>query len=78
MAHIGVWIKRNRGKKDHARLPEHVGGLHRYLQRRVVEGPLRTLHPVDHALSIRIRGAFAPDIHARVIGKFLKFVHGEY
>ncbi len=60
MAQIRVRIKRNRSKEDDHRFAKFVANLDSDIQSWVIQCPLSALHPVDHALSLRIRRSGFP------------------
>jgi hypothetical protein len=61
-------IKRDWRKKNNARFAYQVCGLHRNFKRGIVERPLRALHPVNHALTVRVGRAWPSDCNTSVRG----------
>ena len=57
VAQIGIGMERHQSEKDHERFAQSIGGLNGHVEGEIVEGPLRSLHPVDDTLPLRVRRA---------------------
>ena len=75
MAEIGVRIKRNRRKEHHGGLSQRIRRIDRYVERGIIQTPLRALHPVHDASPSRIRRSRAPHRDSRFAGKPLQVIH---
>ena len=69
---VGALDERVQAEEDHYRLAQGVGGVDRDVQRGVVGGALRALHPVDDAAPVGIGRTGAAHANARVAGGRLK------
>jgi hypothetical protein len=73
VAPVRVRVERNRRKENDDGLSENVRGFDCEIQGRIVEGALRTLHPVDDADALAKRLAGTPDSDARIFGELFEF-----
>jgi hypothetical protein len=64
-------IRDRREERDH-RNTQLIRNADRRFQRRIIERPLRALHPVDDTLAVFERTTPTPHQHARIIGDFLQ------
>ena len=69
---VGALDERVQAEEHHHRLLQRVAGLDRDVERRVVGGPLRALHPVHDAPPVGIGRAGAAHADARIAGQRLK------
>ena len=74
VAVIPVRVERHRCQEDDHRLSERVPNPDGGVQRRVVDGPLGSLHPVDDAAPGGIRVAWGPPGQPRVGRELLQCV----
>ena len=71
---VGSGIKRDGSKEDDYRFAKFVGDFDCEIERWIVDGALRTLHPVDNADAIRSRWTRAANGHSRKLREFVKRV----
>ena len=72
VAQIGIGMERHQSEKDHERFAQSIGGLNGHVEGEIVEGPSRSLHPVDDTLPLRVRRRLAPYGNARIAGQFFQ------
>ena len=65
-AQVGVWIKRSQAQEYHHRLTQRIRRLNSHIQRRIIQGSLGALHPVDNAPPFGVGWPSSPHCHSRV------------
>ena len=76
VAPVAVRVEGHHTEKGHYRLAEQVGDVDGEVERGVVLGALRPLHPVDDGVAGDIDGALVAHEHARIGNEPLQIVHG--
>jgi hypothetical protein len=74
-AQIGVRIERNQAEEGNNWFAQEIRRRNGHIQRRVIQNPLGTLHPVDDAPPFIVRGTRPPNRNARVFSQFLQVSH---
>ena len=59
--------KRARSEKHHHRLAQRIGCFDRSIERGIVDSPLRTLHPVNHAGAVGMWSAIPAHGYPRIV-----------
>ena len=72
---VGMGVIRHGREEYDCRLSQRVGRLNRDVQGRVVQCPLRPLHPVDDAFACRVGRSCAPHRYTSVAGEAVQIVH---